>query len=80
MSDDLERKLHQLKSHAGDRKSEAGRFRCYHLIYLEKYDSAHEALENQRKIRAMTRREKEALIRSQNPMWKFLEDRFFTKD
>ena len=55
------------------RKSFAGRYFCYHLIYYEYYTDVYAAIGREKEIKGWKRDKKEALISSFNPDWRFLE-------
>jgi putative endonuclease len=51
-----------------------GRYCVYHLIYHETYDSPLTAIAREKELKGWTRAKKEALIATQNPGWRFLEE------
>jgi putative endonuclease len=55
----------------GSKSSFAGRYYCYNLIYFERYTDPNSAIEREKEIKNMSRKEKIALIESENPNWAF---------
>lgn len=72
MTNDLQEELINIFLNKRSKTTFATKNSCFHLLYYEKTDVAHEALDRLRQVRHMAREEKENLIRSVNPMWKFL--------
>ena len=46
----------------------------YHLVYHETFDSPLTAIAREKELKGWTRAKKEALIATQNPGWRFLEE------
>ena len=57
-----------------DRKTFAGKYYCYHLIYFERFQYVEHAIEREKEIKGWKREKKEKLINEFNPEWKFLND------
>ena len=74
MTNDLGEELTSLYQKKGSKKSFPTKNNCYQLVYFEKSEVAHLALSRLKEMREMNRQEQENLIRSINPMWKFLND------
>ncbi|MCH4821613.1 GIY-YIG nuclease family protein [Gramella lutea] len=55
------------------KKSFAGKYNCFHLIYFEKLDNPKEAIRREKEIKKWSRKKKTALIESLNSEWNFLE-------
>jgi putative endonuclease len=55
------------------RKSFAGKYFCYNLIYFEEHTDIRVAIAREKEIKGWTRAKKEALINSVNPNWGFIE-------
>ena len=56
----------------GNRPSFAGRYYCYNLIFYETFSQIASAIAREKEIKKWNREKKEALIRSKNPGWVFL--------
>jgi len=56
------------------KKTFAGRYNCYHLIYFEHFDFIQDAIAREKEIKGWTRKKKEALINNLNPEWRFLNN------
>jgi len=57
---------------AADVSSFVGRYKAYRLVYLEMFESVHNAIAREKQLKGWTRAKKEALIASVNPHWKDL--------
>jgi hypothetical protein len=58
-----------------DRKSFAGKYFCYNLIYYEWYPFIQSAIAREKEIKGWKREKKIKLIESFNPDWRFLNDK-----
>lgn len=58
----------------GKKKTFAGRYFCYNLIYFERHSYINHAIEREKEIKGWTRDKKVKLIDEYNPGWKFLND------
>jgi putative endonuclease len=71
----LSKRMHQ---HEQDAKTEkrtfAGKYNCYHLVYYERYQYITQAIEREKEIKGFSRAKKIALIESMNPDWRFLNE------
>ena len=56
------------------KKSFAGKYNCYHLVYFERYQYIAHAIEREKEIKGWLRKKKEKLINDFNPNWRFLND------
>ena len=75
LTNDLDRRLQEhLHDNMNDRKTFAGKFFCYNLIYCEWYQYIQAAIGREEEIKKWTRDKKVALINSFNPEWRFLND------
>lgn len=72
MTNDLETRLQQPYEGRGNRRSFAGRYYCYKLIYYERFTDVTQAIEREKEIKDMSRQKKEHLIVAVNPKWRFL--------
>ena len=57
-----------------DRKTFAGKYFCYNLIWFERYERIDHAIEREKEIKLWSRKKKEGLIAVENPGWRFLND------
>ena len=74
ISNDLHSRMQQHFENAGDKKTFAGRYFCYNLIYWERFGFIEHAIAREKEIKKWRREKKEKLIASFNPDWKFLND------
>ena len=75
VTNSLENRLVQHKADAfGERKTFAGRYNCYYLVYMEHFKYITNAIAREKEIKNWTRDKKEELINSFNPEWKFLNE------
>lgn len=72
VTNDLERRLDEHYRNRGNKKSFAGRYYCYKLLYWEWFDCIDHAIEREKELKKWSRKKKEALINSLNPSWEFL--------
>lgn len=54
------------------KKSFAGKYNCYYLIYYEGFEDINTAIMREKKIKKWRREKKEILISEFNPKWEFL--------
>lgn len=75
MTNDLRTRLIQhMEDSQGEKKSFAGKYNCYHLVYWERHQYVNHAIDREKEIKGWKRYKKEDLINSMNPEWKFLND------
>lgn len=75
VTNDLYTRLQQhFEDNSGGRKTFAGRYFCYNLIYFECHSNINHAIEREKEIKGWTRKKKELLIQNFNPTWKFLNE------
>ncbi|MCM8569172.1 GIY-YIG nuclease family protein [Gramella jeungdoensis] len=55
------------------KKSFAGKYNCFHLVYYEKFENPSEAILREKTIKKWRREKKVKLIQDFNPDWEFLE-------
>lgn len=72
VTNDLCRRLREHYENSGLRKTFAGRYYCYNLIYWERFSSILHAIEREKELKKWRREKKEALIAALNPQWRFL--------
>ncbi len=75
VTNDLYRRL---KEHYQDSKTEkktfAGKYNCYNLIYYEYFQFINHAIDREKELKAWRRSKKVELVENVNPDWKFLND------
>jgi putative endonuclease len=68
--------VRRIEEHFADsqsaKKSFAGKYNCYNLVYWEAHKYILNAIAREKEIKGWTRAKKESLITSFNPEWKFL--------
>jgi len=69
VTNDLKRRIYEHFNKRGDKRTFAGKYYCYELIYYEHYADIQHAIEREKEIKLMTRQKKEELIATKNPRW-----------
>ena len=59
------------------KKSFAGKYNCYHLVYYEGFESIESAIEREKELKKWRREKKNKLISDFNPNWEFLNEHIF---
>ena len=72
VTNNLKRRIYEHYNNRGNKKSFAGKYYCYKLIYFEYYTDIRQAIEREKEIKNMNRAKKEDLINVKNPKWNFL--------
>ena len=73
VTNDLGRRMEEhLADHLDMRKTFAGKYFCYNLIYCEYYFHIEWAIAREKQIKGWTRKKKEGLIAKFNSEWRFL--------
>ena len=69
----------RMKQHLEDnwdkKKTFAGKYFCYNLIYWERFQFIQDAIAREKKIKGWRREKKIELIATMNPNWEFLNDK-----
>jgi len=73
VTNDLAVRIQQHYENRGNKKSFAGRYYCYDLIYFERFQYIDHAIASEKEIKKWRRAKKEALINSMNPSWNTLD-------
>jgi putative endonuclease len=73
VTNDLKLRLQQHYQNRGNKRTFAGRYYCYRLIYFETYTDINQAIAREKEIKDWAREKKEALIATKNPKWNFLK-------
>ena len=61
-------------------KSFAGRYKCYYLVYYERFQYVQDAIDREKEIKKWRREKKIKLIEEFNPTWKFLNWEVFENE
>lgn len=72
VTNNLSVRLQQHYENRGNKKSFAGKYYCYCLLYYEAYRYVTHAIDREKEIKRYSRNEKEVLINEFNPDWTFL--------
>ena len=75
MTNDLEQRVVEHYINRENPKTFAGRYNCFFLIYYERFDRPIHAIEREKEIKSMSRKQKEALIAEENPKWDFWNEK-----
>ena len=62
ITNDLNRRLQEHKSNRGTKKSFAGRYYCYELVYYEVHQYVNNAIAREKELKKWSRAKKNALI------------------
>ena len=75
VTNDIQRRLSQHYFDSQNaRKSFAGKYNCYHLVYYEGFESIELAILREKEVKKWRREKKNNLITSFNPEWDFLNN------
>lgn len=74
ITNDLYVRMIQHYNNRGDKKSFAGKYYCYNLIYFERFDNPDHAIQREKELKGWRRSKKLELIKDQNPQWKFFNE------
>lgn len=75
VTNNLKRRLYEHKEDAlGQKKTFAGKYNCYYLVYYERFQLIDHAIKREKEIKGWKRDKKEKLISEFNSEWKFLND------
>jgi putative endonuclease len=69
ITNELKRRLVEHYENRGKPTTFAGKFYCHKLIYFERFQYAHHAIEREKQLKGWSRNKKEALIATLNPNW-----------
>ena len=73
VTNSLEKRLWEHKQDAlTEKKTFAGKYNCYNLLYWERSEYIEHAIDREKQIKGWKRIKKVELINSFNPEWKFL--------
>ena len=75
VTNDLDQRLEQHRQASLEQKKTfAGKYHCYNLIYFEYYSDIRVAIAREKEIKGWSRKKKVTLIAIFNPDWRFLND------
>ena len=78
VTNDIQKRLSQHHFDSENaKKSFAGKYNCYHLIYYEGFESIETAIQREKELKKWRREKKDKLIAAFNPEWDFLNDQVF---
>lgn len=72
VTNDLKERLYYHQNPEPNSKAFTAKYKCYHLIYWENYNSIDIAIDRETQLKKWRRDKKDALISEFNPEWKFL--------
>jgi putative endonuclease len=76
ITNDLPTRLYQHKAESETtKKTFAGKYNCYYLVYYEHFDYIQDAIDYVKELKGWTRKKKVDLIEKFNPNWDFLNER-----
>jgi putative endonuclease len=70
----LRRSMEHAADAAGPKKTFAGRYNCTQVVWVEWHQWIQQAIAREKEIKGWLRRKKIALIESENPEWRSLND------
>ena len=78
VTNDLRRRLFEHQENKEKRKTFAGKYYSYKLIYFEHFSDIEQAIAREKHIKNWSRKKKEYIINLKNPNWNFLNDEIFS--
>jgi len=72
VTNNLEIRLAEHYFNRGNSKTFAGKFYCYNLVHYEEFQFINDAIAREKELKGWRRAKKEALIKTKNPDWTFL--------
>ncbi len=76
VTNDLPTRLYQHKIESeSTKKTFAGKYNCYYLVYYEHFDYIQDAIDYEKELKGWTRKKKVKLIEDFNPDWDFLNEK-----
>jgi putative endonuclease len=72
VTNSLERRLYEHYFGSGQKESFTKKYKCYYLVWFERYQYVNHAIEREKEIKGWVRSKKIALIEGENPEWRFL--------
>jgi len=74
VTNNLELRIAEHYFNKGIPKTFAGEFYCYNLVYFEEFQYINDAIAREKELKGWSRPKKEALIKTKNPDWTFLNN------
>lgn len=74
VTNDLARRLFEHSDKDASTNSFTKKYHCKYLIYYEHFTHVDHAIEREKELKKWRREKKEALIKTENSDWKFLND------
>jgi putative endonuclease len=74
VTNDLQRRVYE---HVTNSSGFTGQYRIHRLVYFEEYQRPIDAIEREKRIKALLRKRKIALIEEKNPAWDDLSEGWF---
>jgi putative endonuclease len=68
----LEKRLYEHYFGTDQKDSFTSKYKCFYLLYYERYQYVNHAIEREKEIKGWTRAKKVKLIEQENPDWRFL--------
>jgi len=73
VTNDLQRRISEHQN-ALNLKSFTSKYKCFYLIYFERFGNIEHAIVQEKRIKGWSRNKKEILISDFNPNWNFLNE------
>lgn len=74
VTNNLEQRLTEHYINRGNKKTFAGQYHCYYLVFWERHKYIDRAIAREKQIKGWLRKKKEELINEENAGWKFLNE------
>jgi putative endonuclease len=74
ITNELKERLYFHCNTEANSKAFTAKFKCFYLIYYERYEDVNTAIDREKQIKGWKRDKKETLIKEFNPEWKFLNN------
>ncbi len=72
VTNNLERRLYEHYFGIGSTSSFTTKYKCYYLVWFERYQYVNHAIEREKEIKGWLRSKKNKFIEEENPEWRFL--------
>jgi putative endonuclease len=72
VTNDLQTRIAKHQKNKGDKRTFAGRYYCYKLVYYEHFPDIKQAIQREKELKKFSRKKKEELIKQKNPNLNFL--------
>jgi putative endonuclease len=74
VTNNLEQRIIEHFFDSNDKKTFAGKYNCYYLLFYENFNYVRDAIAREKEIKGWTRIKKNKLISDFNPTWAFLNE------